>query len=126
MVKVTQTQITGFPITRQNIASNSSLVNPRIETGWNFVTGTGTTFADKAVTYGAAFTTTPIIILSNIGYKDSSDPTNPADVTGAWELPQPTSHTISGSGLTVRMGISNGTTYASTRRVLFSWIAIGV
>lgn len=110
---------------RQDNTTNSTLgVGVRIETGWNFATGTGTTFANKTVTFGTAFTGIPIVVVTGIGYKDTTDPTSITDF-GVWEVPNPAVYTQTISNFIVRLGTIDASNIASTRRVGFSWIAIG-
>jgi len=109
---------------KQNSTTNTT-INARVETGWGFVLGTGATFANKSVTFSTAFTSPPIVLISCIGYKDTTDPTAVSDF-GNWENPNVNGTVITTTTFTAAVGTIDGTNIASTRRVGYAWIAIGV
>lgn len=124
--KLTGSQITTLPNTpRKDNVTNNSVIAPRIETGWGFILGAGSSVASKAVTFQTAFSAAPIIYVSCIGYKDTTDPTTITDF-GNWEIPNVNACALSVSGFTAIAGTIDASTIATTRRVGFSWIAIGV
>lgn len=116
--------VTAFTNNRSNAGSNSVESSAKIQTGWGYGQGTGTTYANSTITFPVAFTTAPIVLVSSAGYKDTTAPTTIDDTTGIWEVLTPGTNAPSTTTCSVRLG-AGGNTIASTRYVLYTWIAIG-
>jgi hypothetical protein len=109
----------------QNNTTNTTQDGVIIQTGWGFELGTGTTFTpSETITFPQAYTSRPIVLLSAIGFKDSSDPSHQGDFS-LWEVVTYNLAAISTTGFSVRAG-AGGNTISSSRRVGYAWIAIGV
>jgi hypothetical protein len=111
---------------RQDAATDNSVSNQRIVFGWSFVAGDNDDTTTKAITFPVTFTdaTAPVVIVAGLGYKDSS---NPAAITEgtASGLYNVTAQTITTTGFTAVIQSTDGTTMSTTRRLMFSWMAIG-
>lgn len=100
--------------------------NTVILTGWGFTVGDNSNpvTVSKTITLGVTFSEVPVVIVTAIGYKDSSDPTSIDNFT------QTGGYIPSVGGLTTgafncqsyNMG---GTAISSARRCGFSWVVIG-
>ena len=107
----------------QSNTTNSQQSGLKIQSGWGFVTGTGGVFATKSITFPVAFSSTPTLVLcTTAGFKSGSDPTSQADVGGP--LGGSTSSSAPTS-TTVDVRYTQGSSFNSTVRVLYTWIAIG-
>jgi hypothetical protein len=95
-----------------------------VQTGWGFITGTGATFVNKAVTFPIPFSSSAIVLCSPIGYKDTTDPTSPSDFAQYEEIHMAVG-AANAAGFTATGKYIGGTAMASTRRFGFSWVAIG-
>lgn len=113
------------PIVNRQSNTTNTTIQPKIQTGWGYIQGTGTTFASKTVTMPVAFSGDYTLVVSQAGYKDTSAPTTIYDTSGAYEVPTVSSRPLTSQTFTIIFN-SPGTTIASTRYVLFHWIAIGV
>lgn len=108
--------------------TNTNRANTVIESGWNFITGDGSnTDYSTTITFPKAFTIAPTgVILSQLGYKDTSDPTAIGDFTSNTLSAVPTLFQTSSIGLTtMAVKISFAAAFTNGRRFGFSWICIG-
>lgn len=114
-------------VLRQDNTTNTYKNNSIILTGWGFCLGDGSTPATvtKSITFGLTFTEAPTIAVTTLGYKDSSDPSTISDfsATSAYVV---SGGAISTSGFTAQGYNLGGSSISNTRRVGFSWVAIGV
>lgn len=115
--------VTKGGIRYQSNTTNSNQNGVWIQSGWGFFVGDGDTSATEAVTFPTAFTTILSVVASGIGYKDSSDPSGIGDFADYGLYANVNS--ISTSGFTVSLNIPSGS-IGATRRVGYSWIAIGI
>lgn len=124
--KLTHKQLASLVRNRQNSTTNAGAQSDvQLEIGWGFIVGTGASWATKAITFQTAFSAAPIIVISSAGYKDSSDPTTVSDTTGLWENLNLVAGTVTTTGFNAAFGTLDATTIATSRRILFTWIAVG-
>lgn len=103
-----------------NTYTNSAV----ILTGWGFIAGSGAATGTKGVNFGLTFTTLLGLTIGGLGYKDASDPTTIGDFSNGLESVLMSSEGAGVSSFTAFYSAITGTVAAS-RRVGFSWIAIG-
>lgn len=109
---------------RQNITTNSTITGQTMQIGWGFQAGTAASFMTISVTFPTAFSSQPIVIVSNPGILSGSNPTVIGDLTGiSGEIVAATS--ITTSGFTVVVATRDNTNLSSTVRYGFAWQAIG-
>jgi len=101
------------------------LANAKIETGWGFVKGTGSTsFVTKAVTFTSTFTDPPLVFITKLGDIVGSDPTSISDLASA-SGNYAASDSITTTGFNAGCFSRNAANITATTRSGFSWIAIG-
>lgn len=114
-------------VLRQDNTTNTYKNNSIMLTGWGFCLGDGSTAATttKSITFGLTFTEAPTIAVTTLGYKDSSDPSTISDfsATSAYVV---SGGAVSTSGFTAQGYNLGGGSISASRRVGFSWVAIGV
>lgn len=115
--------VTKGGIRYQSNTTNSNQNGVWMQSGWGFFVGEGDTSAAEDVTFPTAFTTVLSVIAVGIGYKDSSDPSGIGDF-GEYGTYANVS-AISTTGFRVSLNIPSGS-IAATRRVGYSWIAMGI
>lgn len=122
----TISNVASLSVKRQDNTTNSTVNGVRIETGWGYELGQNTFpwTAGKTVTFSIPFSSKPVVIVSSIGYKDSSNPADVGDFN-PWEVVNYTAGSIATTGFTAKAYNTQGGNIASTRRVGYSWIAIG-
>lgn len=119
------TNVANLSFKRQSDTSNATVTGGRIETGWGFIVGNGTSALTETVTYGSSFTTAPIVLVSYGG-----DQTNTTPSYGSGGLNVRASvlgypYSISTTGFSVRIQTTDATTWTSGQAVYYQWIAIG-
>lgn len=108
----------------QNDTTDSTEVGVKKQVGWGFLVGTGASSASESVTFPTAFSTKVLaVMVTPLGFKDSSDPSGIGDF-GNFGL-SCLANSITTSGFTVVVNALSGT-YASTRRVGYCWEAYGI
>lgn len=108
----------------QNNVTDSTEVGVKKQVGWGFLVGTGASSASEAITFPTAFATKVLaVIVTPLGYKDSSDPSGIGDF-GNFGL-SCLANAITTSGFTVVVNALTGT-YDATRRVGYCWEAYGI
>jgi len=108
----------------QNDTTNSTEVGVKTQVGWGFLVGTGASSASEAITFPTAFATKVLaVMVTPLGYKDSSDPSGIGDF-GNFGL-SCLANSITTSGFTVVVNALSGT-YDATRRVGYCWTAYGI
>ncbi len=112
---------------RQDISSNVNVQNQIIQRGFNYITyAGGTPNSSKSITFPQVFDSSDYdLFISNIGYKDGGDPTSRTDLTDQDSIAYFSSDTHTTAGFRVTGKTIDGSSPASSRRVLFSWVAIG-
>jgi hypothetical protein len=113
-------------VLRQDDTTNTYTANSVILTGWGFALGHGgaaRTAADT-ITFGITFSQVPIIVAVACGYKDGSDPSSITDF-GVWDKPNATVHDLAVGSAQVTQGACDQVTIVNTRRVGYTWIAVG-
>lgn len=93
------------------------------QSGWGFILGNNTANSGTYVTYPIPFTNKPVIVPTLLGYKDGSDPTD-IDDFAQWGAVFPNMGTTAIGSAQVWVNATSGT-IINTRRVGFSWIAVG-
>lgn len=111
------------PIKMQSDTTNSTK-NTRTQAGWGQIFGSGSTGMSESVTFPAAYTTPPVIVVSSLGYKNGGSIAASIDQfnTGAGNMLAPQALNITTTGFTIQFqGTSNfGGAYHG-----YSWMAIG-
>lgn len=115
--------VTKGGIRYQSNTTNSNQNGVWIQSGWGFFVGDGDTSATESVTFPTAFTTVLSVVATGIGYKDSSDPSGIGDF-GDYGV-YANVNSVSTTGFNVALNIPSGS-IGATRRVGYSWIAIGI
>lgn len=92
--------------------------------GWGFWPGTGATTATKTITFPVAYTSTPYVFVSLVGFISGSDPTGPGGGTGGQAGGTASADTVTAT--TFKADYIQSATFASTIRIVFTWWAIGV
>lgn len=115
--------VTKGGIRYQSNTTNSNQNGVWIQSGWGFFVGDGDTSATESITFPTAFTTILSVVASGIGYKDSSDPSGIGDF-GDYGV-YANVNSISTTGCNISLNIPAGS-IGATRRVGYSWIAIGI
>lgn len=118
------TNVANLSVKRQNDTSNATVTGARIETGWGVITATAVTVLTETVTFGTAFTTAPIVIVTSGGDNVSGTATYGAG-TAARNNAFGIAHTITTSNFIVRMRSEGGVAWTSGDTVFYQWIAIG-
>jgi hypothetical protein len=116
-----------FANLRHDNTTNTYKNNTVIVTGWGFVLGDNSTAATVTKTVdigGLTFTEAPVITIATLGYKDSSDPSTISDFS------QTAAYVASAGSISTTQFIAQaynigGGSISNTRRVGFSWTAIG-
>lgn len=110
-------------VARQNNTTNSTVTGVRVETGWGIITNTATASITKAVTFGTAFTTVPIITVSIAGDSVASGVYgNGGNSVEGRILIKSTAQTTTGFNVFAHTG---GGTNFGTGFTYFTWVAIG-
>lgn len=107
----------------QSNTTNSNQNGVWIQSGWGFMVGDGTIVTAEDVTFPTGFTTLLGLVVSCIGYKDSSDPTGMENFSQFSAMASV--HAAASGSFTVTITASSGT-IAASRRVGYSWIALGI
>jgi len=112
--------------TRQNNTTNTEAGNQLIQTGWGFIQGDGANWIlSEAVTFQDTFGSAPIVYITGLGSKASSDPTAIGDFNTR-SAPTLCADDIATTGFTASLGSSDGASaLSSTYRYGYAWIAIG-
>lgn len=108
----------------QSNTTNSAPTGLTIQHGWGFMLGDADDTTTEAVTFPVAFTTLYSIQVSALGSKSGSDPSGITDFSSQTMLAS--AMAPSTTGFTALVADYDGTAIASTVRVGYSWIAIGV
>ena len=117
----------------QSITTNSTSENILIQRGFSFIQGDGANRSlQKTITFPTAFTTIPTVVLTNIGYKSASDPTDEGDTSALaamkWKFGIYDTSTSQVSVQVIRTsddGADPGV-LQTTNRYMFTWLAIGI
>lgn len=111
---------------RQDNTSNTAQTGLRIQYGWGYCTAPGgTTFSNTTtVTFPAAFASAPIVFATGAGYIDGTNPVVITDLS-TWEKSSASVGSLTASTCIVRC-YAGGDTIAATRRMGFTWLAIGM
>jgi len=117
---------TFFRARRQDNTTNSNLTGLRIQYGWGYCTAPGsTTYSNtKTVTFPTPFTGVPIVFATGAGYIDGTNPVNLTDLS-TWEKSSASVGSLTVNDCIIRC-YAGGDTIASTRRMGFAWLAIGL
>jgi hypothetical protein len=112
-------------VARQNDTTNSTVSTPRIETGWGVFAQGAASNKSETVTFGTAFTTAPIVMISSGG--DQTGGTiaygNGGNVEkGPFAIK---AYGQSTTGFTAHAHTSDGTSWSATANIYYQWIAIG-
>lgn len=111
----------------QNDAASSSVTGYRLEWGWGYIQGDASGDLSETVTFGTAFTTAPVIILTPTGSSATVIPTGIGSFTNAFSSnTAPTAHATS---ITTTNFIANlvrsAGNYGNTDYYGYLWMAIG-
>ena len=128
----TGTIIDGIASNYDNTAIPTADGQQLIQTGWGFIQGDAINRTlQKTVTFPIAFSDIPRVIINNIGYKATTDPTSPGDtgtlVSMTWDFGLYDTSASQAFIQVYRRSI-DGTdpgVLATANRYMFSWIAIG-
>ena len=113
-----------YLLKRQDNTSNSTPTYLKIQTGWGFILGSGSSgVMTKAVTFPTSFTNAPVIYMTYLNTKSGSDPASITEFTSGAEDVTVSSTSISTSGFTARM--YKPSAFTNTSRFGYSWVAIG-
>lgn len=124
--KLNPAQSTGFSVQHQAITTNTTQTI-KMQTGWGFLlTPGGTGILSGTVTFPTAFTTLLGVVVTNIGYKVSSDPATILDFQTGGGSEVTTARALALSGFTVATNTSGGGNFGSGERHGYSWIAWGI
>lgn len=117
--------ITGKTISgASNTITNIPTTALPIQSGWGFTVGIGQRYTNTvSVTFPTAFSSTPVVVVTAIGYKDSSDPTSIGDLV-VWNEIAMSLGSTSTTGFQIK-GMTAISNIGTSRRVGYSWIAIG-
>lgn len=109
---------------RQNDTTNTSVTTARIETGWGFIAYAAATSVAEAVSFGTAFSTAPIVVITFGGdsvagttYGSGANTVEAALVAKA--------ESITTSGFSARLFKGTGGNLATPGNGFYQWIAIG-
>lgn len=124
---VTGAKIATYRSRVQSIASNATETALIKEQGWSFVTGTGTNFAERTITFPTAFSSIKNVVIGALGLLSGSDPTAITSLNGGFSgnILMFHAYNITNSQMVVRGTLDSSATLASNLRVGFSWIAYG-
>lgn len=103
---------------------NSNQISPKIQSGWGYLVGAGLANAYVTVTFPQAFSSAPDVIISPVGYKSGSNPTDKNDIAAGAGWPM-NANNITTTQFTANYSQASGT-LANTVRIVFQWIAVGV
>lgn len=116
----------------QSITTNSAPTGLTVQYGWSFVAGNGSSRSvTKTITFPAAFSDVPIVFVTDIGAKGSSDPTGPGDTSATGT--QTTRTGIEDTTATNFIAVVSRSSadgadpgvLPTASRYMFSWVAIG-
>lgn len=112
-------------VRRQNNTTNSTVSGARIETGWGVFAQGAASNKSETVTFGTAFSTTPIVVVSYGG--DQTGGTVALGNGGNTEKGPVAikAYNESTSGFTAHAHTSDGTSWSGTANVYYKWTAIG-
>lgn len=116
---------------RQDDTTNSYPDNNVFLYGWGWKLGTAATTMSEAVTFGVTFTSAPVVLLTDLGFIDGSDPNSVDDFNGGANARVKLNTTsISTTGFTTWFArISNDGNapgdFSGTARYGYAWLAIG-
>lgn len=110
---------------RQDNTTNSTQNPVAFQSGWAFITGDGATVNfDKSITFPTAFNAAPVVLITPLGERDTSDPTAIGDFVNLTYTARTVAATnIATTGFNLRTSFSSAP--ASGRRVGYAWLAIG-
>ena len=114
-----------FRARRQDNTTNTAPKGLLVQYGWGYCTCPGaTTYSNtKTVTYPVAFSAVPLVLATGAGYIDGTNPSAITDLS-TWEKSAANAGSLTKNDFVVR-AYGGGDTLAATRRMGFSWIAIG-
>lgn len=123
---------TALTLGRQNNTSNSQVTDQLIQFGWGFVAGDGASRSvTETVTFPTAYSVIPIVLISDIGVKGSSDPTDPGDTsagaTHTWKADLDDTSTTTAT-IRISRNSADGAdpgVLPTASRYLYTWLAIG-
>lgn len=114
---------------RQDNTTNSYVTNTVFLSGWGFILGDSSGDISETVTFGITFTAAPVVLISVLGSKLSSDP---AAITELTDDPQSAAAvtTVNAQGITTTsftalLWRNTPGTFTNTRRYGYAWLAIG-
>lgn len=114
-----------IPITRQDDTTNSTSYQNVIVTGWGWILGNNTTaYLSETVNFGVTFASAPIVICSALGYRDTTNPSAIGDLT-EWDQMIGSAGSVTTTTFVAQLSTRQNGAIANTRRVGYSWIAIG-
>lgn len=125
---VTGAKIASYRINRQDkTGNNTAKTAARIETGWDYIVGAGASSINKSMTFGAAFTSAPMVMTNMIGLRATSagTPTGPEWFTTGIAGNCRVNTGQSTTGFSVTISEESAGTLANTNNYGFQWIAIG-
>lgn len=110
---------------RQDNTTNTAPKGLLVQYGWGYCTCPGaTTYSNtKTVTFPTPFSAVPLVLATGAGFIDNTNPSAITDLY-TWEKSAVNAGSLTKNNFVVR-AYGGGDTLAATRRMGFSWIAIG-
>ena len=119
---VTAAKIATLPVKRQDNTTNSD-TSVKVLSGWGYIQSlNGTTGLSKTVTFGVTFATPPVVVVTNIGLLNGSNPDS-IDDFNSYSAQFTAANAITTTGFNARI---QDVVSSANNRFGFSWIAIGV
>lgn len=124
---VTGAKIASYRSLLQAITTNSTETALVAQEGWGFITGDGTNFVNKTVTFPAPFSSVKNVVVGALGLLSGSDPTAITSFNAGFSGNNVMLHAynITTTGFVLRGTLDSSATLASSIRVGFTWIAKG-
>ena len=118
-------------VLRQDNTTDTYTANTVILTGWGWILPSGSgQYENEAITYGITFSERPVVLASNVGYKEGSNPSHIGDTGGYIANADFEAYGSATTGFSVGLAgrsVDGGSpgNLVSTRRYMYGWIAIG-
>lgn len=124
--KLNPAQSNGITVQHQAVTTNSSQ-SIKMQTGWGFITTPGGTgVITGSITFPTAFTTLLGVVITDIGYKASADPSSILDFQTGGGSEVITAKSLATTGFTAVINTSGGGNFGASERHGYSWIAWGI
>lgn len=123
---ITGTKLAGtYRLTRQNDTANVTEATAKIYTGWGVITPGVAAVASETVTFPAAFTSAPIVILTS-GGDNASLTTYGSGGANVKDTIVGEAISVTTTQFTARLQARDNTNWAAGNTVFYQWFAIGI